>query len=754
MDQIYNFKVVIISMDIKKYSVSYGGRELIIESGKLANQALASATVQYGDTQILATVVKSENPREGIDFFPLMVDYEERLYAAGKIKGSRFIKREGRPTDEAVLNARMVDRSIRPLFNEEMRDDIQIIITVLSIDQENSPDIVALIAASVVLSMSGLDWKGPIAGARIGEKDGNLILNPTLAEMKESKLDLTVAGTENKVIMIEAGAKEITEDVMFEAIKFAQKNFSPVLDILKKLKASAIPLVYAVKEETAGYEDVIKKANVWLKNNTSKYFFDTIKKTKQEKKEASEKIKNDLNEYLKSSIGEITAEKENAIKKAGTLIDKYVKNEVSRMIIEEEKRIDGRKLTEIRPLYIEAGLIPRTHGSGLFTRGQTQVLSLVTLGAPGDEQTLDTMELDEKKRYMHHYNFPPFCVGETKPLRGTSRRDIGHGALAEKALIPVLPSKEEFPYTIRVVSEVLSSNGSSSMGSTCGSTLSLMDAGVPIKKPVSGIAMGLASDENGRWKILTDLQDVEDGDGGMDFKITGTKDGITAIQMDTKTDGLTEEMLAQTFKQGREARLTLLEEMAKIIPAPRADLSPYAPRIISFMIKPEKIREVIGTGGKVINEIIAETGVTIDIEDSGLVMVCSNDAEALKRAVEWIKNIVKEVEPGEIYKGKVTRIMDFGAFVEVLPKQEGLVHVSEIAPFRVNHPSDLLKEGDEITVKVLEIDSMGRINLSHKQTDEGAKITKPEGYQEQAPRPAKPRFNDRGDRGEGRQHKW
>ncbi len=747
-------------MDIKKHSVVYGGRELIIESGKLANQALASATVRYGDTEILATVVKSETPREGIDFFPLMVDYEERLYAAGKIKGSRFIKREGRPTDEAVLNARMVDRAIRPLFNEEMRDDIQIIITVLSIDQENPPDIVALIAASVVLSMSGLDWKGPIAGAKIGEKDGTLILNPTLAEMKESKLDLTVAGTEEKVIMIEAGAKEITEDVMFEAVKFAQKNLSPVLDILKKLKSEAIPLVYAVKEETAEYKDVIKKANEWLKNNTAKYLFDAVKKTKQEKREASEKIKNDLNEYLKSSVGEITAEKENAIKKAGTLVDKYVKNEVSRMIIEEEKRIDGRKLTEIRPLYIEAGLIPRTHGSGLFTRGQTQVLSLVTLGAPGDEQTLDTMELDEKKRYMHHYNFPPFSVGETKPLRGTSRRDIGHGALAEKALIPVLPTKEEFPYTIRVVSEVLSSNGSSSMGSTCGSTLSLMDAGVPIKKPVSGIAMGLASDKNGRWKILTDLQDVEDGDGGMDFKITGTKDGITAIQMDTKTDGLTEEMLAQTFKQGREARLTLLDEMAKVIPEPRADLSPYAPRITSFMIKPEKIREVIGTGGKVINEIIDETGVTIDIEDSGLVMVCSNDAEASKRAVEWIKNIVKEVEPGEIYKGKVTRIMDFGAFVEVLPKQEGLVHVSEIAPYRVNHPSDLLKEGDEITVKVLEIDSMGRINLSHKQTEEGAKLRMPEGYQEQTPRPAQSRFNDRGDksgrggRGGGKQYKW
>lgn len=424
------------------------------------------------------------------------------------------------------------------------------------------------------------------------------------------------------------------------------------------------------------------------------------------------------------------------------------------MIIEEGKRIDGRKLDEIRPLYIEVGLIPRTHGSGLFTRGQTQVLSIVTLGSPGDEQILDTMELDEKKRYMHHYNFPPFSVGETSPLRGTSRREVGHGALAEKAMTPVLPQdKEKFPYTIRVVSEVLGSNGSSSMGSTCGSSLSLMDAGVPIKTHVAGIAMGLASDNQGGWKVITDLQDVEDGDGGMDFKITGTKDGITAIQMDTKTEGLSSQIIEQTFKQGLEARLRILEEMNRVIPEPRADLSPYAPRITSFMINPDKIREVIGPGGKVINEIIDNTGVTIDIEDSGLVMVCSADAEASKKAVEWIMNIVKEVEVGEEYLGRVTRIMDFGAFVEVLPKQEGLVHVSELAPYRVNHPSDIVQIGDMIYVKVLEIDSMGRINLSHKATDEGAKREMPAGYQEQAPR-SKPRFNDRHERGGGRQNRW
>lgn len=749
-------------MDIKRYSVDYGGRELTIETGKLANQALASCAVQYGDTQILATVVKSEEARQGIDFFPLMVDYEERLYAAGKIKGSRFIKREGRPTDEAILNARMVDRSIRPLFNEESREDIQIILTVLSIDQQNAPDIVALIAASAALSMSGIDWRGPIAGARIAEKEGDLIFNPTLEELEESKLDLTVAGTENKIIMIEAGAEEVKEAVMIEAIKFAQSKFEPLLKLLREIKAGVpvapveggIPEYRLQREEE---REIIAKAEKWLSENTKKYLFAEIKRTKQEKNEAVKKIKEDLKEYLiPSAEGGNSTENEVAIKKALAIVDATVKYEVTRMIIEEDRRIDGRALNEIRPLYIEAGLIPRTHGSGLFTRGQTQVLSIVTLGSPGDEQILDTMELDEKKRYMHHYNFPPFSVGETKPLRGVSRREVGHGALAEKALWPVIPKdKEKFPYTIRVVSEVLSSNGSSSMGSTCGSSLSLMDAGVPIKAQVAGIAMGLASDKQGRWKVITDLQDIEDGDGAMDFKIAGTKDGITAIQMDTKTDGLTDEIIEQTFKQGLEARMHLLEEMNKVIEKPRPDLSPYAPRITSFMINPDKIREVIGPGGKVINEIIDNTGVTIDIEDSGLVMVCSADAEASKKAVEWIQNIVKEVEVGEEYLGRVTRIMDFGAFVEVLPKQEGLVHVSELAPFRVNHPADIVQVGDMIQVKVLEIDSMGRINLSHKATSEGAKREMPQGYQSQPPSPHRPKFNDRHERrGGGRQHKW
>lgn len=730
-------------MEIKKYSALYGDRELIIETGKLARQTLASATVRYGDTQVLATLVKSKTPREGIDYFPLMVDYEERLYAAGKIKGSRFIKREGRPTDEAILNARMIDRSIRPLFNEESREDIQIILTVLSIDQQNAPDIVSLIAASAVLSMSGLDWKGPIAGARIGEKDGEFIFNPTLEELTKSPLDLTVAGTEEKVIMIEAGAKEIKEERMLEAIKFAQSKFSSLLKLLQELKDNAPKIEPAMPQATEEESALIKKTEKWLEKNTNKYLFNEIKKTKQEKNEAIEKMKIDLTEYLKSDQVE-----EELIKKALGLIEKAVKHEVTKMIIEKEVRIDGRKLTDIRPLDIEVGLLARTHGSGLFTRGQTQVLSVVTLGAPGDEQTLDTMETEGTKKYMHHYNFPPFCVGEVSPLRGTSRREIGHGALAEKAIVPVLPTKEEFPYTIRVVSEVLSSNGSSSMGSTCGSSLALMDAGVPIKKQVAGIAMGLASDKGGLWKVITDLQDVEDGDGGMDFKITGTKDGITAIQMDTKTEGLTQEMIEQTFKQGYEARMKIMEKMNSVIAEPRADLSPYAPRITSFMINPEKIREVIGPGGKVINEIIDNTGVTIDIEDSGLVMVCSADAEASKKAVEWIKNIVREVQAGEEYIGRVTRIMDFGAFVEVLPKQEGLVHVSELAPYRVNHPSDIVKVGDMILVKVIEIDSMGRINLSHKQTAEGQKRKMPEGYSQHERNGGKSRFNGRNDRGD------
>jgi len=726
-------------MQAKKYSTLYGDKELIIETGKLARQALASAFVTYGDTQILATVVKSKTARDGINYFPLMVDYEERLYAAGKIKGSRFIKREGRPTDEAVLNARMVDRSIRPLFNEECREDIQVILTVLSMDQENFPDIVSLIAASAALSMSGLDWKGPIAGARIGEKEGNLVFNPSSEILKESKLDLTIAGTNEKIIMIEAGAKEVSEEAMIKAIKFGRKNFAPLIKLLQEIKDAAKTTTAPIQdlpEEDKAKNEMKEKAEDWLNKNINSYLFKEVKKTKDEKNETIEKIKEDLTEYLKTAGCD-----EELFGKIADLVDKAVKYEVTKMIIDKEQRIDGRKLNEIRQLDIEAGLLNRTHGSGLFTRGETQVLSIITLGSPRDEQILDTMESDCTKNYMHHYNFPPFSVGEARPMRGTSRREIGHGALAEKALLPVLPSKEDFPYTIRVVSEVLGSNGSSSMGSTCGSSLSLMDAGVPIKKQVAGIAMGLASDKSGKWKVITDLQDVEDGDGGMDFKLTGTKDGITAIQMDTKTDGLTDEIIEQTFKQGLSARMEVLEKMNTVIAAPREDLSPYAPRITSLMINPEKIGAVIGPGGKMINTIIAETGADIDIEDSGLVFICCDNPEGSAKAIEWVKNLTKEVEPGEEYEGKVTRIMDFGAFVEVLPKQEGLVHVSEMAPYRVNHPSDLLKEGDIISVKVIEIDKMGRINLSHKQTAQGMERKMPPNYQ-QSDRPSSPRFNN------------
>ncbi|MFC1613538.1 polyribonucleotide nucleotidyltransferase [Patescibacteria group bacterium] len=736
-------------MQAKKYSTLYGNKELVIETGKLAKQALASAFVTYGDTQILATVVKSKTARDGINYFPLMVDYEERLYASGKIKGSRFIKREGRPTDEAVLNARMVDRAIRPLFNEECREDIQVILTVLSMDQENFPDIVSLIAASSALCMSGLDWKGPIAGARIGEKEGNFVFNPSSEILKESKLDLTIAGTSDKIIMIEAGAKEANEEEMIKAIKFGQQNFTPLIKLLQEIKDATTPIPAPTKELTE--EDKLKneikeKAQNWLNKNINSYLFNEIKKTKDSKNEAIEKIQIDLTEYLKTDGYD-----EALFCKIGDIVEKAVKYEVTKMIIEKEQRLDGRKINEIRQLEIEAGLLHRTHGSGLFSRGETQVLSIVTLGSPRDEQILDTMESDCKKNYMHHYNFPPFSVGEARPMRGTSRREIGHGALAEKALLPVLPEKEDFPYTIRVVSEVLGSNGSSSMGSTCGSSLSLMDAGVPIKKQVGGIAMGLASDKSGRWKVITDLQDVEDGDGGMDFKLTGTKDGITAIQMDTKTDGITAEIIEQTFKQGLEARLGVLDKMNSVISAPRTEMSPYAPRIVSFMIKPDKIGAVIGPGGKMINAIIAETGADIDIEDSGLVVVCSDNPEGSAKAVDWIKNLTKEVEPGEEYEGKVTRIMDFGAFVEVLPKQEGLVHVSELAPYRVNHPSDIVNEGDIISVKVMEIDKMGRINLSHKQTAQGMERKMPPNY-EQSDRQSSPRFNnnDRNDRFSGR----
>lgn len=739
------------------FSTEWLGRTLTIKTGKMAKQANAAVTVQYGDTVVLATVVEAKEDREGIDYFPLMVDFEERLYAIGIIKGSRWIKREGRPSDEAILTGRMIDRSIRPLFSEESRKDIQVVITVLSADQQNDYDIVSLIAASAALAISGLNWQGPIGCVRAGKANGEFIFNPTYEERELSDLDLIVAGTDKKVIMLEAGAEEVKEEEMLKAIKAGQKELQKPIELIKEMQKKAgktyeMPAkekllsqdeIEAEKEK----EKVFALAGEWLAQNIKNILFDKTYYTKGERKAAVAAIKETLDKYLFEQV--IGKDRRHQI--IGALTDKAVEAEVTNAILKEKKRVDGRKLDEIRLLAAEAGILPRNHGSGLFSRGETQVMSIVTLGPPGVEQLLEGMEGAGKKRYMHHYNFPPYSVGEVKFMRGPGRRDIGHGALAEKALTPVIPQeKEEFPYTIRVVSETLGSNGSSSMAATCGSSLSLMDAGVPIKKAVAGIAMGMASNEDmSRWEILTDLQDLEDGKGGMDFKIAGTRDGITAIQLDTKTDGLTDEIIEKALIQGEKARMEILDIMDKAIDKPRPDLSPYAPRITSFYINIDKIREVIGPGGKIINEIIDATGVSIDIEDDGLVMICGTDAEKSQEAVAWIKNIVRTFEAGEIFTGKVVKMLDFGAFVELTPGHDGMVHVSELAPYHIGKPSDFLQVGDTVTVKIKEIDEQGRVNLTMKGLPENEPLWKEEKGKSSGGFGG-PRFNNNGGRGDFR----
>ena len=733
-------------MEKKVFETDFAGKKLIVETDQLARQANGSCTVRLGDTVVLATATMG-GIREGINFFPLSVDYEERLYAAGKIKGSRWIKREGRPSDESVLTSRLVDRCIRPLFSKEIKNDVQVILTVLSFDQENDSDAIGLVAASLALAMSDIPWAGPLAGVRVGRVEGQLILNPTFADRVNSDLDLIIAGMNDKVLMIDAGGLEVNEDTVYEAIDFSLKPIKHLIgfinDVVKAVGKEKIKMESAEidpEEETMeAHKEMMQKTETWIKANVPQVLFDQNLTTKAGRKEVLAAAKERLVEYLeKEGIGK------DRRKKALPLFDDYINKEVMRAILEEDKRVDGRKLNEIRPLNAQIGLLPRTHGSGLFDRGETQVLSVVTLGSPGDEQFLEGLEESGRKRFMHHYNFPPYSVGETGRLGSPGRREIGHGALAEKALSSMVPNKEEFPYTIRVVSEVLGSNGSSSMASTCGASLALMDAGVPIKKAVAGIAMGLASnEEKGLYKVLTDLQDLEDGNGGMDFKIAGTKDGITAIQLDTKTKGIPMPIIKQTLKQALEARLEILKIMDAAIAQPRADLSPYAPRIISFKIDPDKIREVIGPGGKIINKIIAETNVQIDIDQDGLVMITAMDPENGKKAEEWIKNIVKVVEPGEVYTGKVSRMFDFGAMVEILPGQEGMVHISELAHRRVGQVSDVVNLGDEVTVKVIGIDEKGRVNLSLK-----AMTPAPEGYVD-TPRPERKKLFDRKPRSGG-----
>ena len=714
----------------KQVSCDWLGRTLTIKTGKLALHANSAVTVQYGDTVILATATEAKDEREGIDFFPLMVDFEERLYAAGIIKGSRWIKREGRPSDDSVLTGRMIDRAVRPLFNESSRRDVQVVITVLSADQENDFDIISLIAASAALSISGIKWNGPIGGIRVGRINNELVFNPTYEQRAVSDFDLIVSGTEKKVIMLEAGGQEIKEADMFAAIMAGQEQLQGAIALIKELQKVAEPKVISEKkiikstaelEVEKEREQILNIAKAWLATNVEPILFDQSYYTKTERKAAVEAIKVSLDNYLFEQ--NISKELRGyAIKKT---VSEAVDSEITKQITINKRRVDGRALTQIRALHGEVEVLPRNHGAGLFSRGETQVMSIVTLGAPGLVQHLEGMEGTDTKRFMHHYNFPPFSVGEARPMRGPGRREVGHGALAEKALYPMIPVKEEFPYTIRVVSETLGSNGSSSMASTCASCLALMDAGVPIKRPVAGIAMGLASNEDmSKWEVLTDLQDLEDGKGGMDFKIAGTSEGITAIQLDTKTDGLTAEIIKKTLEQGYEARLEILNVITGTIPAPRADLSPYAPRITSFYIDPERIREVIGPGGKVINKIIAETGVSIDIEEDGLVMVCGTSKDDSPRAVQWIKDIVREFTAGEIIKGKAVRFLDFGVFVELAPGKDGMVHVSEMAPYRVGKPSDMINIGDEVTVKIKEVDDKGRINLTMKDCPENEALWK------------------------------
>lgn len=696
------------AMQERKWSLQIGGRVLELSIGLLAGQANGAVRAQYGDTVVLATAVMGKNPSNISGYFPLLVDYEERYYAAGKIKGSRFIKREGRPSDEAILTGRAVDRTIRPLFNPRMRNDVQVIVTTLSFDNENDPDIIGMIAASAALAFSDIPWNGPIGAVRVGKIGENFILNPVSEKRSESEFDLLIAGTSEKVNMMEVAAKEVPEAIMIQAFAFGFEAIKKITEFIKSIqkeigKEKITPaLIEAPKDIEADirtwFEEKGLAQALYLKG----------------KKETYDRLR-EIREYVDTKVNEIYATVPKIREVTEQVFEELSDEIVHENILKYGKRPDGRSLTEIRPITCQTGVLPRTHGTGLFTRGETQALTVATLGSPGDEQIIDTMEVDMKKRYIHHYNFPPYSVGEIKPMRGPGRREVGHGALAEKALVPVLPTKDAFPYTILLVSEILSSNGSSSMASTCGSTLALMDAGVPITAPVSGIAMGIIIGDEKNYKVLTDIQGLEDHYGDMDLKAAGTEKGLTAIQMDVKVDGVSLSMLEAVLLQAKNNRIEILKKILEVLPMPRQNLSPYAPRIIVLHINPEKIRDVIGPGGKMINRIIDETGVEIDIEDDGSVFITSPDEVGSKKATEWITNLTREVKQGELFQGRITRIMNFGAFAEVLPNQEGLIHISELADERVEKVEDVVHIGDIVPVIVKNIDEQGRINLSRKQ---------------------------------------
>ena len=685
----------------EKFQIDFVGRPFSIETGKVAKQANGSVVVQYGETVVLVTAVTSDKKREGIDFIPLTVNYLEMTYAAGKIPGG-FFKREGRPSDHEVLISRFIDRPIRPLLPKGFQNETQIIATVLSADTDNDPAILGMIGASTALYLSDIPFDQPIAGAKVGRIDGEYILNPTRDELELSDIDLFVAGSEDAVIMVEGSAKEVKEGDILEAILFGHQSLKPVFDLQKQLKialggkAKSFDLQ---RPEQAIYEKVRGIAEGRLLE--AHLILEKIKRREH------------LEEILQLTLQECGAEDETSkqmIKKALEEIDRHL---MRRFILEKKQRIDGRDLSDIRPLSCEVGILPRTHGSALFTRGETQVLAVVTFGTSEDEQKIDSLMGETYKSFMLHYNFPPFCTGEVSPLRSPSRREIGHGALAERAILPVLPSNEKFPYTIRIVSEVLESNGSSSMATVCGASLSLMDAGVPIKAPVAGIAMGLIL-ENGEEAILSDILGDEDHIGDMDFKVAGTAEGVTAIQMDIKIKGVSKEVLGRVLNQAREGRLFILDKMGKTILEPRKDLSRHAPRIFTLQVKQEKIRDIIGPGGKNIRSIIEQTGVKIDVDDSGTVKIASPNYEAIEKAILMIKRLTQEVEVGGLYTGKVKRILNFGAIIELFPGTDGLVHISQLADYHVKEVTDILKEGDEILVKVIDIDPQGRIRLSRK----------------------------------------
>ncbi|MBC6002446.1 MAG: polyribonucleotide nucleotidyltransferase [Paeniclostridium sp.] len=692
----------------KVFKMDFAGRELSVEIGKIAELASGSAILQYGETMVMVNVSKSAQPRDGIDFFPLSVDYEEKLYSVGKIPGG-FLKREGKPSEKAILTSRLIDRPIRPLFPKGFRNDVQVVATVLSVDQDCTPDIVAMIGSSVALSISDIPFNGPTGSVLVGLVDGAFVINPTAEQREKSSLHLVVSGTKDAIMMVEAGAEEIPDELMLEAILFAHEEIKKVVEFVETIAAE----VGKEKIEVTLYkiDEEVEKAVREFATDKMKEAVKTVEKL--ERMEKMDAVKEETFAHFEDIVEEFGQDIEETL-------HSIIKEEVRKLIVHENIRPDNRKPDEIRPIWCDNGFIPRAHGSGLFTRGQTQVMSIATLGALGDVQILDGLDEEESKRYMHHYNFPAYSVGEARPSRGPGRREIGHGALAERALLPVIPSKEEFPYAIRVVSEVLSSNGSTSQGSVCGSTLSLLDAGVPIKDMVAGIAMGLIKHDN-KVAVLSDIQGMEDHLGDMDFKVAGTEHGITAIQMDIKIAGIDEEVLRTALKQARVGRIHILNEMRKTIDAPKPELSKYAPKIVTMNINPDKIRDVIGPGGKIITKIIDETGVKIDIEQTGEVFISGIDAEMIAKAQQLIHDIVAEAEVGQTYTGKVTRIMNFGAFVEILPGKEGLLHISHIAHERVNKVEDVLNIGDEVTVKVTEIDEKGRVNLSRK-----ALLPKPE----------------------------